>query len=638
MTSCVSCISGSTCKSTPAPRLYSETQSSIKNTLLTLGVILELGQSYSDSINVLFDTWTNENFITQVNTLLFVLSTLKTPFGSLIPGFDSIFDTLLLGFGGYLQVVTQFPSPLKEGSIDSALVKLNKFWLIFVADIEDGVDYARSLASIDPFIGQIVSGFPQYPSPTLSESCHSTYNDLIGDSGIVLRPNSQDELQNILKDKNYKTKKIRPISETSYSFNDLVKVNNPDDLYVSLIKLNKILEIDTQNNTIRVEAGAKLKTINNELQKIGKALKNMGNWDDQTIAGTLSTAVHGSNSKEADSMTDICIEIVGYNSLGRKKIFKSHEKIFDAVSCSFGQIVIITEVVLKIVDSYDVNTKVTLDGNSSTFDVNTWLNLIETEPLTEVDYFPSIDLFSLRRRTIGPNVQPVDSTKPYSDKLTGLLREILVTLSAGILDIPGFPLPSQPRVQFQQALIQGAVTPSESTLPWLQGLLNNHVYGRSFPQSINNAEYAFDFTNSTKITEVINKLKSINSEYYETLITTFRVQGASKSLLAPHNGNKTLYLDIGFYNPNITQEQIKYVENEMISIGGRPHWGKWLCMNNDELYSLYPRKNIALFKIYSKLNDPRNRFENAFIERVFKSRDPSDDDYELCADEDVNLE
>lgn len=201
------CIPQATCTSTATPRLYDATTHSLKTTLLSLGLILGLDQTYSDSVNTLFNSWTTTNFISQVNTLLTFLSILKTPFGTIIPGFDSVFDTLILGFGGFLQITTNPQFPLTDGTISTTLTFLEKFWNIFVADIEDGVDYVRTLGPIDPFFEQIISGFPQYPAPIASTSCHSTYNDLIGDSGNVLRPATQNDVSNILKNKNNRNKK-----------------------------------------------------------------------------------------------------------------------------------------------------------------------------------------------------------------------------------------------------------------------------------------------------------------------------------------------------------------------------------------------------------------------------------------------
>ncbi|VBB18143.1 FAD-binding protein [Yasminevirus sp. GU-2018] len=612
-----------------SPIMPSESSDALKNILLNIVAMTGPDPTLDTLIGALFSAWTNDNFFNQVNNLLGFLTMIKPRIAMIMPGFDEVFDTLLLGFGGYLQIASQFPSPLKEGCVADVLAKLTKFWNAFVADVESGVIYGRSLPSIDPFIGQLLQLFPQYTLPN-NNTFHSNYNYLIGASGNVLRPLSQADVGTILR-KN-KGKKVRPVSETSYSFNDLIRADSANDLYISLSNLNSIISIDTVKNVVRVEAGTPLGKLTSELQKVGKALKNLGNWDGQTVGGVLSTATHGSNAFEADTVSDSCVEIAGYNSMGQKVVLKKQNDKFYTTACSFGQILLITEVVFQIIDSFDVTTTISVNGTSSQFDVNTWLELIKTEKMTELDYFPSLDMFSLRRRTTAPNVTAVSSMKPFIDKVTGILREVLILLGSGVLDIPGVPLSSQPRVQFQQALIQGSVTPSTKTLPWNQGLLNNHVYGTSFPHSINNVEYAFDFTNTNKINEVINKLKLINSTYFEPLVTTFRLQGASKCIMAPHYGRRTLYLDIGYYTPNITQEQMKFVEEQMVSIGGRPHWGKWMCMDNGEIYSVYPSRNISMFKVYSKKNDPLNIFENQFINRVFKGRNPDDSDYENCKD------
>lgn len=62
---------------------------------------------------------------------------------------------------------------------------------------------------------------------------------------------------------------------------------------VSMDKLNRILAVDLEAKTVTVEAGIKMHQLNEELNKYGLALSNLGSISDQTISGAISTATHG---------------------------------------------------------------------------------------------------------------------------------------------------------------------------------------------------------------------------------------------------------------------------------------------------------------------------------------------------------
>lgn len=49
-----------------------------------------------------------------------------------------------------------------------------------------------------------------------------------------------------------------------------------------------------ENKTVTVEAGIRVYKLNEVLQKNGLALSNLGSISEQSIAGAISTATHGS--------------------------------------------------------------------------------------------------------------------------------------------------------------------------------------------------------------------------------------------------------------------------------------------------------------------------------------------------------
>ncbi|KAK4051506.1 D-arabinono-1,4-lactone oxidase [Microbotryomycetes sp. JL221] len=80
-------------------------------------------------------------------------------------------------------------------------------------------------------------------------------------------------------------------SGSGHSPSDLVCT---DGIVVNLDRMNKIIEVDSKACMYHVEAGMKLSALHPILREHGLAISSLGSISDQTVAGCLSTATHGS--------------------------------------------------------------------------------------------------------------------------------------------------------------------------------------------------------------------------------------------------------------------------------------------------------------------------------------------------------
>jgi len=64
-------------------------------------------------------------------------------------------------------------------------------------------------------------------------------------------------------------------------------------LLLNLYKYNKVIAIDRQLKTIKIQAGIKLWQLNALLDKERLALINLGSIYKQSLAGAISTGTHG---------------------------------------------------------------------------------------------------------------------------------------------------------------------------------------------------------------------------------------------------------------------------------------------------------------------------------------------------------
>lgn len=110
-------------------------------------------------------------------------------------------------------------------------------------------------------------------------------------------PNTLADLVGIVKGAEQSHTRVRAAG-AGHSFSD---VSFMDGTLVETLNLDKPLPLPStlrpecrQKKLYNVEAGIRIRALNEYLDKAGLALPNMGGWDLQTLAGVISTSTHGS--------------------------------------------------------------------------------------------------------------------------------------------------------------------------------------------------------------------------------------------------------------------------------------------------------------------------------------------------------
>ncbi|MEZ4849687.1 MAG: FAD-binding protein [Bacteroidia bacterium] len=105
----------------------------------------------------------------------------------------------------------------------------------------------------------------------------------------IIYPKTEQEIIQLVKKAGAANKKIRVIG-TGHSWTPLVTT---DDILVSMNNYQGIIEVDSISQTALVKAGTKLKLLGELLFKERLAMENLGDIDEQSIAGAISTGTHG---------------------------------------------------------------------------------------------------------------------------------------------------------------------------------------------------------------------------------------------------------------------------------------------------------------------------------------------------------
>lgn len=65
---------------------------------------------------------------------------------------------------------------------------------------------------------------------------------------------------------------------------------------INIDKMDRLLSVDVKKCTATVEAGMSLHKLHKVLRENGLALSNLGSISDQSIAGVMATATHGTGA------------------------------------------------------------------------------------------------------------------------------------------------------------------------------------------------------------------------------------------------------------------------------------------------------------------------------------------------------
>ncbi|MEO6330153.1 MAG: FAD-binding protein [Ginsengibacter sp.] len=169
----------------------------------------------------------------------------------------------------------------------------------------------------------------------------------------VFYPQSVEEVQQMVK----ACSKLRALG-TKHCFNTIA-----DSKYnlISTKEINKVVSLDPNSNTITVEGGIKYGELSPYLHNKGFALHNLASLPHISVAGSITTATHGSGVKNVNLTGAVnALEIVIANGdIIHISKQKDEEKFF-AAAVGLGAFGIITKVTLNIQPTFMMRQNVYL--------------------------------------------------------------------------------------------------------------------------------------------------------------------------------------------------------------------------------------------------------------------------------------
>lgn len=396
------------------------------------------------------------------------------------------------------------------------------------------------------------------------------------------KPTSLDELQTLVQ----QAQQVRAVG-SRHSFN---RIADSPHTIIEMADWNKVIELDTDSQTVTVESGIRYGELALYLDAQGYALHNLASLPHISVVGAISTATHGSGVKNQNLAGAVkALEIVTADgtllNLSREQVT---DRFYGAV-VGFGALGIVTKVSLNIEPTYDMRQNVYL---------NLPFSQLENNFVAIMSSAYSVSLFTdWRDETINQVWIKSRTTENFTPETS--------FYGASLATQPYHPLPDVSAENCTQQL--GIAGRWHERLP----------------------HFRMDFTPSYG--------EELQSEYFVRRADAFPALQALNHIrdqIAPHlfiSEIRTIAADNLWMSPCYQQDCVAIhftwkpdwpsvkaclptIEAALMPFNVRPHWGKLFTLSYDYLRSQYEK--LANFVNLLQDLDPQGKFRNPFLNRI----------------------
>jgi xylitol oxidase len=393
----------------------------------------------------------------------------------------------------------------------------------------------------------------------------------------VVRPTSIEQVQELVAD----APRVRALG-SRHSFTDLA---DTDGVLVSLADLPGDPLVDETARTVTVGAGQDYGSVAAAVEGRGWALANLASLPHISVGGAVATGTHGSGDRARSLAAAVAaMELVGPD--GRTRRVARGDGAFAGSVVALGALGVVTRLTLDLEPTYQVRQDVYTDMP--------W-QVVESEFDAITGAADSVSLFTR-----------------LDDR--GLLQVWCKSRSADAPDdLFGSPRATGPLHMLDGAPADAVTDQSGAPGPWLERLPH---FRREFTPSRGEelqSEYLLD---RSVALDALAALRALEPRLRSALQNVeIRTVAAEELWLSGSYGKAT----VGFHFTWVLDEQAVYavlpaIEDALLPLGARPHWGKCFVAGADVLAPLYPRWDD--FGALRADADPDRKFGNAFLDRV----------------------
>jgi FAD-linked oxidoreductase len=416
----------------------------------------------------------------------------------------------------------------------------------------------------------------------------------------VVKPRNIEELAQIIGQYGRDGRHVR-VAGSGHSFTPLVQTG---DVLMSLEQMQGIEAIDTTRGTATVWGGTWLKNLGNALFERGLAQENLGDIDEQSITGAISTGTHGTGvhfgtlSTQVEGITLVTAsgEIIECSPGQNPDVFK-------AAQVSLGTLGVIAKVKLRVVPAKRMHFQALRTKLADS--VANLEKYKQENSHFEFYWFPYTDW--VQAKFIKETTDP-ETTGSFWSNFNKIVLEngVFWLLSESCRLVPGFSK--------SVCRISGQSIANVEEINYSHRLFTTPRWVR-FQEMEYNIPAEHTSAVIAEIQECIER-----HQFKVNFPLECRFVHADDIWLSPAYRRESAYIAVHMYRGMPYKPYFRHIEEIFKRYQGRPHWGKIHTRNAGELAELYPRWHD--FRRVRAALDPQGIFLNDYLRELFDADTP----------------
>jgi FAD-linked oxidoreductase len=363
-------------------------------------------------------------------------------------------------------------------------------------------------------------------------------------------------------------------------------------------ELTGIVQVDREAMTVTARAGTPLHVLNDELDRLGLSLHNLGDIAEQTVAGAVSTGTHGSGGRVASLAAQLAgFEVVTGTGEVLRASATENADLFDVGRVGLGALGVLTSVTFHVEPQFVLRAHerpVTWDEG-----IGSLLNLAEEHDHVDAYWFPHTDRMQVKTNDRVEVAEPLPRWRRFVDD------DLLANRTFDLLNRVGRAVPrSVPAIN----QVSARALAERSYADVAHRVLTT-------PRRVVFKETEYAVPRAAGLEALREARRAIEESHWRiSFPVEIRLVPADDIPLSTGSGRDSVYLAFHTYVGVEHGPYFREVERIMRAHDGRPHWGKVHTLTAAELAPAYPR--FGEFLAMRDRIDPERVFANAYLRRV----------------------
>ena len=386
---------------------------------------------------------------------------------------------------------------------------------------------------------------------------------------------------------------------SGHSFNEGVVA---DTTLVSLDEYTGVVAEDPANKRLTVRAGTRVRDVVQLLFDRNLAFEALPSHDAQSIAGILSTDVHGTGRKWG-FVSGLVHELKVIDGQGVPHTVGPADDLFKAVVGGVGAAGVISEVTVQARTRFNVEQK--FEISDLDYVKNNLDYLLDNNDHFSLYLFPFTEKCQISTWNVSP--------KPQS--FLGPIREFIAISFDALL-----------ASWFGNLMAYTGLLPSLSTITHSMKRGTNLVMesNKAFNRSIYHLHQELEFTVPYK--DTIQRCKDFVELYeamykqkhlpYALFEVRFTPAGHTRTFIGAGRDDKSTWIDLVLCDSHRFEDYYAAAEALVKQIGARPHLGKYCRdLTKADLQNVHGQHFTDFLQVVQQ-HDPQQKFRNALIKRL----------------------